>query len=184
MGKWLAVLIVCAIGGWLAWRNASYGAAVPQPGSAAPDFSLPDQDGRFRSLSEFRGRWVVLYFYPRDDTPGCTTQACTFRDDFDLLHALGAQVLGVSVDSVASHAAFAQKYRLPFPLLADETGDTALRYGSLRDFALFRFARRNTFLIDPAGRVARAYVGVNPAGDAPQVALDLRTLQAPGAAQK
>jgi len=94
-------------------------------GSAAPDFALPDQNGQTHRLSDFSGRWLVLYFYPRDDTPGCTREACRFRDDIGVLGNLGAAVVGVSVDSAGSHADFARKYQLPFPLLSDPDGRTA-----------------------------------------------------------
>ena len=115
----------------------------PKVGEPAPDFSLPDQNGQTHKLSDYRGKWLVLYFYVKDDTPGCTEQACKYRDDIHQLSELGAQVVGVSVDNTASHADFAKKYSLPFPLLADGKGETAARYDSLRgDGSL---AKRNTF---------------------------------------
>ena len=100
-------------------------------GSLAPDFSLVDQNGETRALSSYRGRWVVLYFYPKDDTPGCTTEACQFRDDYAAVQRLGADILGVSIDNRASHAAFSKKFSLPFPLLADTDGRVAKQYGAL-----------------------------------------------------
>ena len=103
-------------------------------------FSLPDQDGSTRSLTDFSGKWLVLYFYPKDDTPGCAEQACVFRDDWHKLTAMGAEVVGVSVDDVASHSTFAMKYSLPFPLLADAGGEVAARYGSIRDLFTTRLA--------------------------------------------
>lgn len=151
--------------------------AMPQAGQAAPDFTLPDQQGRPRRLDEWRGAWLALYFYPKDDTPGCTEQACTLRDEWLQLQALGAQVVGVSVDSSASHAAFAQKYKLPFPLLADEKGEVAARYGVLSNWGVIRFARRRTFLIDPQGRVARVYTEVDTARHAAELLADLRRLR-------
>ena len=120
----------------------------------------------------------MLYFYPRDDTPGCTKQAAHFRDTMDEIEALGASVCGVSVDDSESHAAFARKYNLPFALLADARGTVAGRYGSLVNLGFLRFARRNTFLIDPQGRVARIYLGVSPARNAGDVANDLKQLRA------
>src|SRR6266576_3468324 len=99
-------------------------------GAPAPAFELKDQDGRNHRLEDYRGRWVVLYFYPKDDTPGCTKEACNFRDDLPKLRALGVQILGVSVDTAESHAKFASKYKLPFPLLADTQGTVAKTYGS------------------------------------------------------
>ncbi|MGJ4748651.1 peroxiredoxin, partial [Leptospira sp. SA-E8] len=126
-------------------------------GQAAPDFTLSDQQKQVRQLSEWRGKWLVLYFYPKNDTPGCTAEACAFRDDWMTLQALGAEVVGVSVDSSASHAEFAQKYKLPFPLLADEHGEVAQMYGAISDWKIFKLAKRHTFLIDPQGRLAKIY---------------------------
>ena len=172
------VLAAVAIGAaMLVWRiNTSIKRNVPRPGDRAPDFTLPDQNGKVRTLGEFRGKWLVLYFYPRDDTPGCTEQAGRFRDAMRELEGLGAVVCGVSVDNSDSHAQFARKYRLPFTLLADRKGEVARRYGSLRTFGVFRLARRNTFLIDPGGVVAKVYLGVSAARNALEVSDDLRTL--------
>jgi len=152
-------------------------AAVPDVGQAAPDFVLPDQQGKLRRLQDWRGKWLVLYFYPKNDTPGCTEEACTFRDDWLQLQALGAEVVGISVDSSASHAAFAQKYKLPFPLLADEKGEVAARYGTLSDWVVFKYARRYTFVIDPQGRLAKAYRSVDTAKHSAEIVADLKQLQ-------
>ena len=146
-------------------------------GSAAPDFALLDQNGQTHRLSDFSGRWLVLYFYPRDDTPGCTREACRFRDDIGVLGNLGAAVVGVSVDSAGSHADFARKYRLPFPLLSDPDGRTAKAYDSLMNLGLVRFARRRTFIIAPDGRIAARFDKVDPARHAEEVARTLRRLQ-------
>ena len=148
----------------------------PKPGDAAPAFTLPDQNGQPRSLDEFAGRHLVLYFYPRDDTPGCAEQAMRFRNSMRELEGLGAAVCGISVDDSASHAAFARKYNLPFALLADRSGQVAARYGSLLNLGVFRIARRNTFLVDPQGKVAKVYVGVNAGRNAQDVAEDLKTM--------
>ena len=140
----------------LLWRMfARAQRTVPKTGEASPDFSLPDQAGRMRDSHEFRGKWLVLYFYPRDDTPDCIEQAARYRDAMHDIEALGAVVCGVSVDDSEKHAAFARKYRLPFTLLADRTGEVATRHGSLRDLWFLKFALRNTFLIDPLGKVAK-----------------------------
>ncbi len=149
---------------------------MPAVGSSAPDFSLPDQNGKMVRLSDWRGRWVVLYFYPKDDTPGCTTEACSFRDDVRQLAALGAQVLGVSLDDSTSHAAFAGKYHLPFPLLADTQGSVAQSYGVLSNYLVIKLARRCTFLVDPQGRIARVYDSVDPARHSAEVIADLKQL--------
>jgi peroxiredoxin Q/BCP len=108
-----------------AFFAASPAVAAPAEGEPAPAFELPDQSGDMHSLSSFSGRWLVLYFYPKDDTPGCTTEACNFRDNIFAFRKLGAQIVGISVDDVESHEAFAEKHGLPFPLLADEGGEVA-----------------------------------------------------------
>jgi peroxiredoxin Q/BCP len=159
----------------LFFANHAVHAAGPKVGEAAPDFSLPDQNGETHKLSDFRGKWLVLYFYVKDDTPGCTEQACKFRDDIHQLGELGAQVVGVSVDNTASHADFAKKYSLPFPLLADSKGETAARYDSLRgDGSL---AKRNTFVIDPQGRIARIYLSASTSRNSAEVIGDLKKLK-------
>jgi peroxiredoxin Q/BCP len=150
-------------------------AQAPTVGTAAPDFSLHDQQGALRKLADFRGKWLVLYFYPKDETPGCTTEACSFRDGQALISALGAQVVGVSIDDSSSHSAFAANHQLPFPLLADTDGAVASRYGSLSDWKLVKFAKRQTFLIDPQGVVRKAYLNVDPDTHAAQVLADLHT---------
>lgn len=178
MIKWLLVAFLIGIA-LLLWRSSAFANSnLPKAGEQAPGFSLPDQNGRLRTDADFRGKWLVLYFYPKDDTPGCTEQACAFRDDLHKLTALGAEVVGVSVDDTLSHQAFAKKYSLPFPLLADAKGETAKRYGSLRDFGVIRFARRNTFLIDAQGRVAKVYLSANTSRNSQEVIDDLKKLAA------
>lgn len=152
-------------------------AAALDVGQAAPDFALPDQDGKARKLADWRGKWLVLYFYPKNDTPGCTTEACNFRDDWLLLQELGAEVVGISVDTSASHAAFAQKYKLPFPLLADAQGDVATRYGALSDWWIYKFAKRQTFIVDPQGRIARIYRSVDSDKHSTEIVADLKQLR-------
>ena len=150
----------------------------PGPAAMAPNFVLADADGKNHELTEWRGRWVVLYFYPRDNTPGCTAEAIAFRDRLAEFTALNAQVVGVSVDSSTSHRAFADSERLPFPLLADVDGQVARRYGALTNLAIIKFAKRHTFLIDPEGRVAVVYRDVNPAKHANEILTDLKRLRA------
>ena len=152
-------------------------------GSAAPDFELPDQNGQTHRLGDYAGRWLVLYFYPRDDTPGCTREACRFRDDIGVLGDLGAAVIGVSVDDTQSHADFARKYQLPFPLLSDPDGKTAMAYDSLLNLGIARFAHRRTFIIAPDGRIAARFDKVDPARHAAEVARTLRSLQEAGVFQ-
>ena len=152
-------------------------ADVPAIGTAAPGFSLPDQNGTPRRLAEWRGKWVALYFYPKDDTPGCTTEACSFRDDISLITALGAQVVGISVDDTVSHKAFAEKHRLPFPLLSDATAEVAKQYGALSDWLVMKVAKRYTFIVDPAGRIAKVYLSVDPSRHSQEIVADLKQLQ-------
>jgi len=158
---------------------AVYGSAAianPEVGTAAPDFRLQDQTGEWHELDKYRGQWVTLYFYPKDDTPGCTTEACAFRDNIFAFEAIGATVLGISLDDVDSHAEFAQKYSLPFSLLADMDGAIAQKYGVLSDYGSFQMAKRQTFLIDPQGNIARHYARVEPATHTDQVLADLKQL--------
>ena len=124
-------------------------------GDRAPGFELIDQYRKVHNLSDYAGKWVVLYFYPKDDTPGCTTEACSFRDEIFKLHEMNAEVLGVSLDSAESHAAFAEKYGLPFSLLSDAKASAAKEYGCLSSLGPLKFAKRHTFLIDPDGRLAK-----------------------------
>jgi len=145
-------------------------------GDQAPDFDLIDQNGKRHHLEDYAGRWLVLYFYPKDDTPGCTTEACQFRDDYYALKEMGVVVLGVSLDDVDSHQEFAEKYHLPFPLLSDAEGSVAAAYGSLTKFGPISFAKRHTFIIDPDGHIARVYTRVKPGEHSTEVIGDLRTL--------
>jgi peroxiredoxin Q/BCP len=149
----------------------------PAEGAAAPAFRLQDQHGAWHTLDQYRGRFVVLYFYPKDFTPGCTTQVCAFRDDIVALRKAGAEVLGVSLDDVKSHAEFAAKHGVPFPLLSDATQSVAKSYGVLTSRAGFAYARRDTFLIDPQGRVARHYENVDPKQNVKNVLSDLDALR-------
>jgi thioredoxin-dependent peroxiredoxin len=142
-------------------------------GSPAPDFELADDKGEHVKLSDFRGKPVVLYFYPKDDTPGCTTEACEFRDAYDVFRERGAEVLGVSPDDVTSHEKFKTKYELPFTLLADPEHEVAEKYGvwGERKFAgkTYMGINRSTFVIDADGKIARAMLGIKPAGHASAV---------------
>jgi peroxiredoxin Q/BCP len=146
---------------------------VIEEGKPAPDFELQSDTGDTVRLSDFRGKPVVLYFYPKDDTPGCTTEACEFRDAYDTYRERGIEILGVSPDDVASHEKFKTKYELPFTLLADPQHKTAEAYGvwGERNFAGKKYMgiNRSTFLIDGEGKVARAMLGIKPAGHAAAV---------------
>jgi len=156
---------------------AGASAAAPGAGSAAPDFSLPSQGNPSVNLKEFRGSWVVLYFYPKDQTPGCTREAHNFQADQAKYAERHAVVLGVSVDSVDSHKKFCAKEGLNFKLLADTDGKVTKSYGSLMNLGVVKFAKRNTFLIDPNGTIAKAYISVDPARHSGEVLAALNQLQ-------
>jgi thioredoxin-dependent peroxiredoxin len=149
----------------------------PQVGQAAPNFHLEDQNGHWHTPADYHGRWLVLYFYPKDFTPGCTTEVCTFRDSIIKLRQAGADVVGVSLDDVKSHAEFASKYHVPFPLLSDARRQAAISYGVLTSAVGFHFAKRTTFLIDPNGKIARIYRDVDQEKNSAQVLSDLDTLK-------
>jgi peroxiredoxin Q/BCP len=148
----------------------------------APSFTLPDQTGTPRSLRDYAGTWLVVYFYPKDDTPGCTDEACSFRDGFGQLAEKGVQVVGISKDSVKSHAKFAEKYHLNFPLLADVSHETIEAYGAWgpKKFMGREYdgIARMTFLINPAGEIVKEYPKVTPKGHAEEILTDVETLQA------
>jgi peroxiredoxin Q/BCP len=149
---------------------------------AAPNFSLQDQTGTTRTLSNYAGKWLVLYFYPKDNTPGCTTEACNFRDARDSIAALGnAEVVGVSRDSVQKHANFAKKYDLNFTLLSDPDTEVIKAYNSWGERKLFGKLflgiLRNTFIIDPTGNIVNEYLGVDPQAHAAEIINDLKSLQ-------
>ncbi|HTK41779.1 MAG TPA: thioredoxin-dependent thiol peroxidase [Gemmatimonadales bacterium] len=148
-------------------------------GATAPEFSLPADDGTTVTLAGLRGKSVVLYFYPKDDTSGCTTEACEFRDSWKDVQQSGAVVLGVSPDPVTSHQKFKQKYQLPFPLLADTDHRVADAYGAWGEKSMYgrkyRGILRTTFLIDPEGRIARVFEKVRPEGHAAEVLAALQS---------
>lgn len=152
-------------------------AATPSVGQPAPAFKLQDQDGKWHSLGDYKGKWVAVYFYPKDDTPGCTTQACSFRDNIFAFNKEGAVILGISVDDVESHKKFAEKHGLPFALLADADKAVAKQYGVLKNYGVAEFARRDTFIIDPEGRVAKHYESVKPDGHSQVVLEDIKALK-------
>ncbi len=169
-----AVLVIALLG----YRSVS-AAGTLKIGDKAPNFNLPNAKGELVSLQSFKGSWVVLYFYPKDDTPGCTKEACTFRDDLHKLEKLGAKVVGVSVDDGKSHAEFANKYHLPFPLLSDDGGVVANQYGALSNFVVFKIAKRYTFLIDPNGMLKKSYLSVDTSRHSQQIIDDLTAIQQP-----
>jgi peroxiredoxin Q/BCP len=151
---------------------------VPAEGTKAPVFTLPSQEGTPVSLDQLRGKWVVLYFYPKDLTSGCTVEALNFQRDLAKYQAKNAAVVGVSVDSVESHKAFCRKEGLSFKLLSDADHKVSQTYGSLMDYNGKQYAARNTFLIDPAGKIRKVYVKVNPTAHSEQVLADLDSFEA------
>jgi len=145
-------------------------------GSDAPSFKLQDQNGEWHELEEYRGQWLAIYFYPKDDTPGCTKEACNFRDNIYAFKAIDAAVVGISVDDVKSHKKFADKYKLPFTLLADSDNTTATDYGVLKDYKLLKLASRQSFLVDPEGKIAKHYGDVDPDTHTEEVLTDIKAL--------
>lgn len=152
-------------------------AAMPAVGSPAPEFSLTSGDGSSVSLKDYRGKWVVLYFYPKDFTGGCTLEAHNFQRDLAKYQALDAVVLGVSADTAASHKDFCAKEGLNFKLLANPMTDVVAKYGSVMEYKGQKIAARNTFLINPQGEIAKSYASVKPATHSEQVLQDLATLE-------
>jgi len=146
-------------------------------GDKAPNFILNDQNNEAHQLSDYEGRWVILYFYPKDDTPGCTTQACDFRDAVKRIIASRSVVFGLSLDSVESHKRFSDKNNLPFSLLSDEEGVAAKSYDSLNNFMGYKSAKRNTFIINPQGFLSKIYLSVDPKTHSQMVLNDLSLLQ-------
>ncbi len=162
--------------GFLIFRSISSAAPMPLVGDAAPPFNLRDAKNKPHLLTDYAGKWLVLYFYPKDDTPGCTKEACHFRDDLAQLQKLGGNVVGVSVDESGSHAEFAKKYNLPFPLLADIEGKVADSYGALTNLGIMKIAKRYTFLIDPKGKIAKIYLSVDTSRHSQEIIEDLKKL--------
>lgn len=150
-------------------------------GQKAPEFKLPDQDGKIHTLSEYKGRWLLVYFYPKDNTSGCTKEACMLRDDFPTFEKLDAKVVGISGDSVKSHKEFAKDYKLPFTLLADEKKSVLNKYSVWQEKTLYgkkyMGTVRTSFLINPEGKIAKIYNNVKPDIHAQEVLKDLKSLK-------
>jgi peroxiredoxin Q/BCP len=148
----------------------------------APHFSLKDQEGKIHSLSDYKGSWVVLYFYPKDMTPGCTTEACNFRDKFPEFQKVEVKILGISRDEQKQHKKFVDKYQLPFTLLSDESAEVCEAYGVWQKKNMYgkevMGIVRSTYLINPEGKVAKVYPKVNVEGHADQLLVDLKNLKA------
>ena len=163
--------------GTLALMQAAETQKQPAAGTPAPDFSLTTGDGSQVSLKDYRGKWVILYFYPKDMTSGCTLEAKNFQRDLAKYDQTGAVILGVSVDTAQSHKDFCTKEGLTFKLLADPDGKVATQYGSTMEYQGTKMAARNTFLINPKGEIAKVYTGVKPAEHSDQVLKDLAELK-------
>jgi thioredoxin-dependent peroxiredoxin len=170
----IALITITVIG----YQSFSKTVVLPFVGDKAPEFNLPDANGKTRTLADYSQQWLALYFYPKDDTPGCTKEACHFRDDLAKLEKLGAKVVGVSVDDSLSHVEFAKKYNLPFPLLSDKDGLVASKYGALSNLGIVKIAKRYTFLIDPEGRIAKVYLSVDTSRHSQEIIDDLTRLKA------
>lgn len=151
--------------------------SISQP---APDFSLPDQNNKIHSLGEAKGRWIFLYFYPKDDTPGCTEEACDLRDNYEQIASLGVEVFGVSPDSVQSHKKFEQKHSLNFHLLSDSEKEVVQLYGIWKEKSMYgkkyMGVERTSYIIDPEGKIKKIYEKVNPSGHVKAVLEDLKSL--------
>ncbi len=143
----------------------------------APAFQLADSHQQIVTLDDFKGHWVVLFFYPKDNTPGCTAEACNFRDAYQEILALNTKILGINTDSSESHQRFISKKQLPFPLLSDTSGKVSQQYGCLFKIGPIRFCKRQSFIIDPEGKIARIYRKVDPRQHARQIINDLKQLQ-------
>ena len=179
MSTWFSRRTSLLFAGILLMTGVAVAAGTQEVGALAPAFKLQDQAGKWHSLSDYKGHWVALYFYPKDDTPGCTTQACSFRDNVFAFKKENAVILGISVDDVASHKAFAEKHGLPFTLLADPDKAVTKEYGVLKTYmGVMEMARRDTFLIDPDGKVAKHYESVEPEGHSQVVLDDIKALKA------
>ena len=175
--RWLIVLLTLIVVLFVVGWRLAFAGTPPAVGSAAPEFTLPSQDGTPISLKDFRGKWVVLYFYPKDFTSGCTVEAHNFQRDQEQYAQRNAVVLGVSVDSVDSHKRFCAKEGLNFKLLADSDHKVASAYGSLINLGVAHIAARHTFILDPQGMIVRAYTSVDPNKHSQEVLTALDELQ-------
>jgi peroxiredoxin Q/BCP len=167
----LTVVAVCAL------RQVSASSEMPSVGATAPGFTLTTNEGKQASLRDFKGKWVVLYFYPKDFTGGCTLEAHNFQRDLEKYTAINAVILGVSVDSAESHKSFCAKEGLNFKLLSDADAKVSGQYGSIMEYNGSKLSARNTFIIDPKGNIAKIFAKVSPAGHSEEVLAALAALQ-------
>ncbi len=167
-----ALMVVASLA--MSWNSPG---EVPAAGSVAPTFKLVTNEGKEASLSDFKGKWVVLYFYPKDFTSGCTLEAHNFQRDLAKYEQANAVILGVSVDTAESHKSFCAKEGLNFKLLSDTDAKVSEQYGSTMDYNGTKYSARNTFIVDPQGKIAKVFVKVNPAGHSEEVLAALAALQ-------
>ncbi|MDX1626357.1 MAG: peroxiredoxin [Wenzhouxiangellaceae bacterium] len=166
MTRFIAALLVSA-------ALAAPSFAEVTEGDPAPAFSLPDQYGEVHALEDFEGRWLVVFFYPKAGTPGCTTEACSFRDNIYALRGAGAEVVGISMDSIDEQKAFSDEYRLPYAILSDEDGTVSEAFGVRRSFGGADIANRESFLVGPDGVIVKHYARVDPDTHVAEVVADL-----------
>ena len=159
------------------FKKAAFASEDKLLGKSAPEFKLKNSYGELVSLEQFKGEWLLIFFYPKDDTPGCTKEACSLRDNFAEIKKLNANIVGVSIDSIDSHKKFKEKYNLPFTLLSDPNGYIAKKYGALSNFFIFKLAKRQSFIIDPKGVVRRVYRDVSPSNHALEIKNDLEAFE-------
>ena len=174
--NFLKLLSLTAVISIFVWADA-YTDSQPAVGDSAPTFKLQDQNGDWHTLEDYRGQYVVLFFYPKDGTPGCTTEACNFRDNIFAFDDLNTQILGISLDDVDSHKEFSEKYSLPYPILADVEKESAVDYGVLGKFMMMTITKRESFIIDPDGLIVKHYKNVDPDKHTDEVIEELKSLQ-------
>ncbi|MFL2547616.1 MAG: peroxiredoxin [Gammaproteobacteria bacterium] len=172
----LKMLSLTAVISIFVWADA-YTDTQPAVGDSAPSFKLQDQNGDWHTLGDYKGKYVVLFFYPKDGTPGCTTEACNFRDNIFAFDDLNTQILGISLDDVDSHKEFSEKYSLPYPILADVEKESAVDYGVLGKFMMMTITKRESFIIDPEGLIVKHYKNVDPDKHTDEVIEELKSLQ-------
>ena len=172
----LKMLSLTAVISIFVWADA-YTDTQPTVGDSAPTFKLQDQNGDWHTLGDYKGKYVVLFFYPKDGTPGCTTEACNFRDNIFAFDDLNTQILGISLDDVDSHKEFSEKYSLPYPILADIEKESAVDYGVLGKFLMMTITKRESFIIDPDGLIVKHYKNVDPEKHTDEVIEELKSLQ-------
>ncbi|HEX8139866.1 MAG TPA: peroxiredoxin [Pyrinomonadaceae bacterium] len=173
----LTLLVVGSIAFVAAKANPAAAPDIPAVGASAPEFTLTNNEGKPTSLNEYRGKWVVLYFYPKDFTSGCTLEAHNFQRDLAKYEQAGAVILGVSVDTAESHKSFCAKEGLSFKLLSDPEAKISAEYGSLMEYNGAKLSARNTFIIDPKGKIVQVFTKVKPAGHSEEVLAALASLQ-------